>query len=373
MPKGVNVKTSTIKSDKIEYSTEYVSKFTTRKSTAINPRIEGPIENIYVLDGDYVDKGQILMSIESSAQAATSASATQEISSALSQYRQAQATLEAYKADRDAAISQLELSKIDYERYKDLYEKGSATKADYDKYTNAYNQAKAQLKSTEEQIKAQKLLVDAQESVYKSTADTAKTQDIQLSYFQVKAPFAGKIGDIPVKVGQYVSPQTVLTTITQNNPLEVEIWVDISKKDKLKEGMKVRINTDTDKTRMAELYFISPVINETSQTILTKAFVDNSDNTLRVDEVVNASIIWDIESGLKVPTSAVAHYAGQDFVYVLSKTDKGTFSKQIPVNLGKIIDNEYVVESGLKSGQEIIVTGIQKLRDQTPVVVDDQK
>ncbi|MEW5820490.1 MAG: efflux RND transporter periplasmic adaptor subunit [Cyanobacteriota bacterium] len=374
-PPGVPVQIEQLKLDDIENYSEYISTLISRKSIDILPRVEGPIDKIFVRDGDRISKGTVIMTIESSEQKAGYYSAKAKSDAVNKEIKQANTTLESYKAQVEADESELELAKLTYDRTMALFEKGSETQAQLDQDTNTYNKAKAELRSSREQVNTQKLLLEEKQSDYVQAKETEKQQFVQYDYYAIKAPFDGIVGYIPVKIGDYVTPQTTLTSLTENNQLEVQIAVDASLKSKLKEGMKIKI-VDEDKNvlSVADIYFISPKVNLNNQTILVNAIVKNDENLFEAGEVITARLVLDIEKRLAVPTESVVNFAGQDYVFLVQKEKGVNIAKQTAVTLGDIQDNRYVVKDGLKEGDTVITSGVQKLKDNTPVITQaDQK
>lgn len=364
------VKVEEVKLQKVENTSDYVATLISRKSTNILPRITGPINNIYVKDGDIVKKGTVLMTIESSQQAAAAASAVAKGNSARTDIQQAEAMVKSYTADREAANSDLKLNKIQLDRYSTLFEKGSVTRYDLDQAINNYHQAESKLKSLDEQIQAQKQTLKSKVSTYSQAKEDAQQQGIALGYYKILAPFDGQVGGIPVKIGDYVTQQTTLTSVTENKQLELEIGVDTSLKNKLKKGLTVKILDSSGKeVAEAKVYFISPTVDLQNQSILIKAILNNSDRMFNADQVINSRIVWNIDKKIAIPTESVVNFAGQDFVFLLGKSKGGAIAKQQPVTLGNIQNNKYVVLEGLKKGDNLIVSGVQKLRDGVPVNV----
>jgi len=136
----------------------------------------------------------------------------------------------------------------------------------------------------------------------------------QLRYYDISAPFPGVVGDIPVKVGDYVAPSTQLLTITVNQPMEAYIYVPVEKSRKLRPGMLVElIAPDGRELGPSHVFFVAPRAEGADQTVLIKAEYSNSDGRVRVGEWGQARIVWSQDSGLWVPTTAVTQLAGQNF------------------------------------------------------------
>ena len=84
-------------------------------------------------------------------------------------------------------------------------------------------------------------------------------------------------------------------------------------------------------------------------------------------QYVRARIVWSNEPALTVPVVAVNRIAGQYFVYVTESGAKGVVARQKPIAVGEIVGDDYVVQSGLKTGEQVIVSNLQKIGDGAPV------
>ena len=371
-PKGTPVKVQKIELQPVEIASNYISTLVTKKSTDIYPRVSGPIENIFVNDGDDVKKGQVLMTIESSQQAAMTSAAVASANAAKVDIAQANATLKSYIAQKESAASGVVKAKADYDRYEALFHKKSATQSDLDDYTNQYNQAVASLKAAEEQIKAQAQLVKVKEASYKQASEDTKQYAISQDYYTIRAPFDGRIGVIPVAYGEYVTPTTLLTSVTVNDPLELRMGVDSAYKKYLKLGMTIKVLDPLDLetvVREGNIWFISPKVDTSTQTVLIKAYIQNADNKFEADEVAQSKIIWKVTDGILVPTNAIISFAGQEYVYLVEDSKDGQIAKQTPVKLGGIQGENTIVKSGIKPGDTLIVSGVQKLRNNAPISI----
>jgi multidrug efflux pump subunit AcrA (membrane-fusion protein) len=114
--------------------------------------------------------------------------------------------------------------------------------------------------------------------------------------------------------------------------------------------------------------FVSPNVDPATQSVLAKAQLGEGRGQFRSDQFVRARIIWTTEPGLTVPVTAVTRINAQFFAFVAEKSDKGLTARQKPVQLGDIIANDYIVQSGLSVGEQLIVSGLQKIRDGAPVM-----
>jgi len=196
-------------------------------------------------------------------------------------------------------------------------------------------------------------------------------QQVQLKYYSVFAPRAGIVGDIPVHVGDRVTNTTPLTTIDQRKGLEVYIPIPSDRAREIKMSAPVEVLDNAGKVLLqTQVYFISPQIDTSTQSILAKAPADKAADTLRSMQLVRARVTWNSHSGITVPVVAVSRVSGQFFAFVAETGDGKTVAHQRPLELGEIVGNDYVVLSGLKPGEQVITAGTQGLADGVPVRIE---
>ncbi|OKH14479.1 efflux transporter periplasmic adaptor subunit [Fischerella major NIES-592] len=377
-PPAIPVKVSTVKSGTIEDSTEYIATIESRRSVALQPRIQGQVTQIFVRAGDPVKNGDPILQVDAREQQAAVSSVNAAAQAARSQVENAKATLRSLEADRQSFLADVQLRQQEYNRYASLASEGAVSQLTKEQYANQLAVAKAAFNANESKIKAQQAAVaEAEKSLQQALANTIQ-QKVQLQYYRVTAPFAGTVGNIPVKVGDFVNTSTQLATITQNQPLEINISVPIERASQLRNGTLVELLDAQGQTiGTSRVFFISPKANNENRMIQIKALYDNEKNLLRADEYVRARVIFSQRSGVVIPTTAVARIAGQNFVFVeqTQKSPEGKtqlVAKQKRVELGNIKGNNYQVLEGLQPGERIIVSGLLNLRDGVPITPESQ-
>ena len=320
------VEAVTLTAKPVERSSEYIATVKSRRSTTIQPQVEGFITSITARPGRRVAAGAPLMEIDAGRQQA------------------AVANLESVRAARQA---ELQWAQQQAERNKKLVDAGAISQQEYEQTATAARTSEAQVRAIEAQIREQR---------------------VELAYHTITAPTSGIVGDIPVRVGDRVTTQTVLTTIDENAGLELYINIPVAQATALKQGLLVRIVDDAGQPiASSELNFISPSVDPATQSILVKAPV-SSNAQLRIDQFVRTHVIWTNAPSLTVPLVAVTRVNGQYFVFVAEQGQGGmTVARQRAVELGPVVGNDYVVLGGLKEGEQLIVSGIQKIGDGMPV------
>jgi RND family efflux transporter MFP subunit len=307
-------------------SDTYVATIKSRRSATMQPQVDGNLVKIFVKSGDLVKAGQVLMRIDPLKQLATvqSQQGTQAQKKALYDY-----------------------TEIQVERQRKLFEAGVVSRDAYDQALQAYQNAKAD---------------------YESNAALTDTQKQQLAYYDIRAPFTGVVGDIPVHLGDYVSTTTVLTTVDENADLEAYIYIPTERAGVVRQGLPVEILDSAGKTLVnSRISFLSPQVDNGLQSILAKAEIPRSAQILRNQQLVRARVTWSTAPAPVVPVLAVSLVGGQTFVYLASPKGEGYIAHQVPVMLGETVGNTYPVISGLKPGDKVITSGLQFLQEGAPV------
>jgi RND family efflux transporter MFP subunit len=342
------VKLDTAKRLPIEDSTEYVATLASLSSTPIQPQIDGQITEILVKSGDRVTAGQPLFQVDPQRQLAA---------------------VNSQEAERQAREADVTFARQQQARANELFSAGAISKQEVEQAQTALETAEGRLKTLQAQIQEQR---------------------VRLRYFTVTAPTAGIIGDVPARVGNQVNPQTVLTTVDQNATLEIQVQVPVERAPDLKIGLPLRVlgNTGSGSTASTTINFVSPHVDNQTQSVLVKGIVRNPSGALRASQYVRVAIVWKTTEGLVIPVTAVLRINGQYFAFVAEDAGQGRqgapseggqggqgrqggqgglVARQRPVTLGPIVVDNYAVLSGINDGDRVIVSGVQRLAEGAPI------
>lgn len=325
-PPPTPVKIELARAVPLQDTTEYVATLKSRDAAIIMPQVEGQITRIEVRSGDHVSPGTVLMQLDASKQ---------------------QATVNTLEHSRAAQQATLQWAKQQYERANGLYSAGVVSKQDLDQAKSTLDAAQAQLRALDAQL---------------------QEQSVQLQYYRVTAPTTGIVGDIPVRVGDRVTTTTPLTTVDKPGSLEAYVYVPVERSAQLKMDMPVQI-VDGQGNVIADsrVSFISPQVDNTTQTVLIKARIANNEDKLRNLQFIRARIVWGTHDGPVVPILAVSRIGGQYFAFVAEDQNGKLVARQKPLRLGEMMGNDYAVLDGIKPGDKVIVSGTQYLVDGAPV------
>lgn len=315
----------------VEQTSELVGTVRSLRTTTVQSQVEGFITAIHVKSGERVPSGALMFEIDSRSQ---------------------QAAVSALESVRAARESDATYARQQEERAAKLLKAGAMSQSEYDQAQAGRRAADAQLRAIDEQIKQQRN---------------------ELGYSKITASVAGVIGDVPVRVGDRITRSTPLTTIEDNSSLELYLNVPVQEATRLKMGLPVRLLNDAGQVISTErIAFISPSVDDATQTVLVKTAAGPR-GQLRSDQFVRTRIIWSTEPALTAPLVAVTRIGGQYFVFVAEPAAGGFVARQRPIVVGPLVGNDYVVESGLKAGDRLIVGGTQRIGDGAPVAEAPKK
>jgi len=327
---GMPVQTATVTLSPVPQSSEYVATIKSRRSATISPMVQGVLTKIAVVSGDHVKAAQVLMQIDPRMQMAAVASA--------------RATEQQKKAVFD-------FNTIEMGRQQKLFDAGVTSHDAYDTERQALDNAKAD---------------------YQAAVETRKTQEEQLAYYTIRAPFDGVVGDVPVHVGDLVSPvmspATALTTIDENKDLEAYIYIPTERSGQVRQGLAVDLlDNSGNLIEKTKIDFLSAQVDSTLQGILVKAPVHASLEMLRTAQMIKARVIWSTTPMAVIPVLAVTRQGGQSFVFVTQQQGGHFFAIQKAVTLGDTVGNNYSITSGLNPGDKVVVSSTQFLVNNMPV------
>lgn len=328
----------TVQTTDTELQNTYPATIKGVQDVEIRPKIAGFITKINVKEGQTVRKGQVLFVIDN---------VTYEAAA-----RQA-------KASVNAATAQLNTSKLTYENSKKLFENKVIGDFELQSAQNAYESAKAALAQAEASYASAK-------------------QNLDFCY--VTSPADGVVGELPYKVGALVSsssPQP-LTTVSDNKTMQV--YFSLTEKELMTmthsdggldaaikdfPALKLQLADGSLYGTAGRVAAVSGVIDASTGTVQVRADFDNPGQKLRSG--ASGSIIVPIttQGAIVIPQSAVMQVQDKYFVYIVGKDNKVKYS---PVTINPNNDGKtYIITSGLKTGDIIVVYGVTSLTDGTEI------
>jgi len=294
------------------------------QGVTVGAELGGKVVEIAFKSGDRVDAGVVLIRLDTAAEAA--------------QLRAA-----------DAAVA---LARLTLDRTRELLADKNASKAEFDSADARYKQATAEA----DNIRA---IIDK------------KT---------IRAPFAGRLGLRLVNLGQILKEGDPIVTLQTLDPIHVNFSVPQQLNPLLAQGMSVRISTDAapDETLAGAINAVSPEIDATTRNVRVQALISNVGEKLRAGMFVNVEIVLsERQEVLAIPATAVLYAPYADTVFVIDeqRDDQAGKTKQVLrqqiVRLGDTRGDFVAVTEGLQAGDQVVTSGVFKLRPGMAVVVDN--
>jgi membrane fusion protein (multidrug efflux system) len=293
----------------------------------IRPKVEGYLLARLYTEGSFVQKGQPLFQLDK---------------------RQAQAAVEQATGNLERARAALAQAQIDVRRYTPLVAQRAVSQAELDKAQSAERAATA--------------TVDADQAALDNTK-------LNLAWTTVISPISGIAGVAKVAVGDLMTPNTVMTTVSNVDPIYVD--VNIAEQDYLrfqrerpagsrKQELELILGDATLYPRRGQVLFLNREVDSRTGTIQVRGEFPNPGNVLRPGQYARIRAITELrKDALLIPQQAVSELQGVYQVGVVGEDNKVTIQT---VKLGPLFGDMWVVESGLQPGDKVIVDGLQRVR-----------
>ncbi|HGS5725627.1 multidrug efflux RND transporter periplasmic adaptor subunit VmeY [Vibrio parahaemolyticus] len=321
-------------------SKSYIGRIEAVEDTNITAQISGYLQARHFEEGQMVEKGQLLYSIEPSSFEAQVASA---------------------KAVLAQAKASLKKAELDHQRGKNLLPRGSISQSEFDALTATLLGARAELEAANAQL---------------------KLAEVNLSYTQIRAPFSGRISDTKVSTGDLVSPSSgVLTTLVSLDPVHTSFSVSERERlamgmDRIKgdgsaesNGVEVQLELENGQffEHLGQLDFLGNRIDTKTGTIAMRALVPNLEHKLLPGQHIKVNLRdKNTRDVIVVPRRAVQTDLEGDFVMV---TTEGNVAERRNVELGPQVEQGIIIREGLEKGEAVITQGLQRVRNGVEVRV----
>jgi membrane fusion protein (multidrug efflux system) len=296
---------------------EAVGSVATSKGVALSTDVSGVVTHIYFESGATAKQGQVLVELDSGVERAQLAS----------------------------AISQRELAATTLRRTKALAATGAVSPAQ----------------------------VDADETAMRGAATAVDAIQAQISKKTITAPFTGKLGIRSVNLGQYLNAGTPVTVLETADALHVDFTLPQQRLADVKVGMPVHIweeSGDAGAPIVGKIAAVDPTVDPNTRNIKLRADTDSTD--LRPGMFVRVAVILPQKADVVVvPVTAIVHAPYGDSVFVVEDKDGKKIGRQQFVRVGRARGDFVSITDGLKAKQEIVTAGAFKLRNNSPIKIDN--
>ncbi len=340
------VEVAAVVSKPVDRAKRFIGTVQAIESVQLKARVEGFLEQVAFAQGAMVDQGQLLYQIEQAPYQADLASAEGQLAAA--------------QADLDAAKAALEDKQADFERQSVLVKKGDTSRTAFDKSKADRDEARANVEK-------------AQASVQQGQASVA-TARINLGYTTVASPIAGRIGATAVTVGNLVdSASGTLATVVQLDPIRAVFSIPSAERvrllataggneDAARERFVPRLllPTGEEYAHEGKIAFSDNQVDAATGTVAIYADFPNPDQLLLPGQFISAVVHQAEAKRLPtIPSAAVQRTRDGAQVYVVGADNRVTLRKIADTTS---VGNEVAVGNGLRDGEIVVVSGLQKIK-----------
>jgi membrane fusion protein (multidrug efflux system) len=322
-PPGVTV-TPVVKKD-VEIRQEWVGTMAGNVDAEIRPKVEGFLLSRLYAEGSFVEKGQAMFQLDK---------------------RQAEAAVEQAKGNLERARAALAQAQIDVRRYTPLVAQKAVSQAELDKALSMERAGTAAV------------------SADQAALDNA---NLNLGWTAVTSPISGVAGVAKVGIGDLITPNTVMTTVSSVNPIYVD--VNIAEQEYLRfsrsgaekaKNVELILGDGTLFPHRGRVLFVNREVDTRTGTIQVRGEFPNPGDRLRPGQYARVRAVTDVrKDALLIPQQSVAELQGIYQVAVVGSDNKATIKT---VELGPQFHDMWVVESGLQAGENVIVDGLQRVK-----------
>lgn len=363
---ATNVTVSAAKNSDIESTLEYTGEVKASSSASVSANVSGTVKGIYAEIGDYVTRGSVLMTIDSSTYQLSYNQARAAYNSAVAAYNnvkngsnaQSQVSMNQSLSNAQSAY---DTALDNYNRQKSLFDIGAISQVTLDAAKTQLDNAKVALDTAKASADLnQSVIAPQSEASAKAAVEQAKAaMDLaadSLSKCTVTAPISGYIATKNAAVGQMASPGVEAFSIKDSESVDIEINVTESVIGKINVGTEARINI-----KSAGLEDITGTVsvageakNDATGMFTVKVSIPNHDGNIKVGMLADVRITTEkVEDTLVIPADSVLKADDECYVYVAN----GEKAEKKTVETG-VTDGENIeILSGIKSGDKVIVEG----------------
>ncbi len=330
---------------------EVIGNVEASSTVMLRPQISGQLTEAHFEEGQFVKKGQLLLTVDRSVLDAQLKQLESQIRRDEAGVGQAMANLARDRAQEANARAQLD-------RANKLLKEGILSKEQFDQYSTTL----ATLAAT---VKADEAAVENSKAMIETSRAAVETQKVQVGFTNIYAPISGRTGTLMTKPGNIVmANQTDLATINQVQPVYVTFALPEANLVALRQhsGPQMQVTVVADESGSKEtgtLAFFENTVDATTGTIKLKATFPNANRTLWPGQFVRVTLrLGEKPNAVLVPNQAVQ--SGQDgtFVYVVKEDQRVEVRA---VTAGQRLGEETVIDKGVKPGEILVTEGTLRL------------
>ncbi len=307
----IPVKVYEVKED--SFNTSFTINGTTipAKEVKVASEVQGKLVGLYIDNGDVVRAGQVIAVLDASV----------------------------YSVQLNSIEASIAKSKLDLARYTKLIEMGGATPMQAETVQLQINSLQAEKKQVLE----------------------------QMAHMQIRAPFSGKIENVAVELGSFVTFGTVLSQLIDNSSLKINIYLSEQEALKVKTGQEVTISSVVlTQPKVGKISMISDKADASGK-FLAEINFSNNDMELKAGILADVHFsMEEVETGLSIPVSALIASVKEAKVFVI----KGNKVEQRSIKTGIVTSNNVQVLEGLQAGEQVVISGQLNLENGTSISIN---
>ncbi|MCX7552838.1 efflux RND transporter periplasmic adaptor subunit [Marinicella sp. S1101] len=220
-----------------------------------------------------------------------------------------------------------------------------------------------------------KSALDNQKSIVSVSEARIKGIQSQIDKRRITAPFDGVMGLLDISVGTLAQPGTVLATLDDTQIMKMDFSVPERHLAALQKGIKIDASTQAypDREFIGEIAHIDSRINPNTRSVQVRAIVPNDDDLLKPGQLMRIKLLTQPRQSLLIPEEAVTSAGTTQTVFVVDHTNGKSIVRQTPIKPGNRYNGKIEVLSGISAGDEVIIHGTLRIQNGSAVEVIAQK
>lgn len=351
---------------------EWIASTDGAVNATIRAQVQGYLVSQRYREGDLVERGQLLFEIDARPFQATLSHAEAAEQQAVAALSQAEATLEQSKADVAKQEALWVNAKANYDRFKELVGRGAVAQKDVDDATGAERATAAAVTAAKANVTAAQAAIAVQRAAIAAARAAAEKARVDLGFTKIVAPVSGIAGIAKAQIGDLVGPPPgsteELTTVSMVDPIKV--YVPMSEQEYLaraRQGhdtaggpIELTLADGSRHPQTGRIAFADRQVDVQTGTIKVAVLFPNPGNVLRPGQFARVRAQRSVKTGaLLVPQRAVMEQQGSYQVAVVGADQKVDIR---PVKVGQQVGALWVIDDGVRPGEQVIVEGLQKVR-----------
>lgn len=308
----IPVKAYTVKADSFNTAFRINGTTSPAREVKIASEVQGKLVALYINNGDIIRAGQVIAALDASV----------------------------YSTQLRSIDASIAKANLDLKRYNNLIQMGGATP----------------MQAESVQLQINSLVAEKQQVIQ------------QIDHMQIRAPFSGKVENVGVELGSFVSFGTVLAQLIDNSSLKINAYLSEQEAFKVKLNQPVSIHSVVlSQPKTGKISMISDKADASGKFLAEISFDNSAEEQMKAGMLADVAFTTEAtETGLSIPTSTLTGSAKDAKVFVIN----GNRAEQRSIKTGIVTDNKVQVLEGLKAGEQVVISGQLNLENGTPIKIN---